>query len=65
LGRSKDREPGGRSGSSDLDVKPSDKLPPLRRDKVEEARKKKQNGDYENQEVYRKIAERLIDSFGI
>jgi len=63
--RSKDRKLRGTNGPSDLDGKSSDKLPPVRKDRVEEARKKKQNGDYDNQEVYRKIAERLMDSFGI
>jgi anti-sigma28 factor (negative regulator of flagellin synthesis) len=38
---------------------------PIRRQKVEEAKRKKQNGDYDSQEVYRKIADRLIDLFGI
>jgi hypothetical protein len=55
----------GRDGSPDLRGKPSDKTPPVRKDKVEKARKKKSNGDYDSQEVYRKIAERLMDSFGI
>ncbi len=45
--------------------KPSDKMPPVRKDKVEKAKKRKSNGDYDSQEVYRKIAERLMDSFGI
>ena len=54
-----------RDGSPDLKGKPSDKMPPVRKDKVEKARKKKSNGDYDSQEVYRKIAERLMDSFGI
>jgi hypothetical protein len=53
------------NGSPHLKGKPSDKLPPVRKDKVDKARKRKSNGDYDSQEVYRKIAERLIDSFGI
>jgi len=40
-------------------------LRPIRKEKVREAKKKKQNGDYDSQEVYRKIADRLIDLFGI
>jgi hypothetical protein len=55
----------GGKGSPNLKGKPSDKMPPVRKDKVEKARKRKSNGDYDSQEVYRKIAERLIDSFGI
>jgi anti-sigma28 factor (negative regulator of flagellin synthesis) len=43
----------------------SDKSTPVRKDRVEEAKKKRENGDYDIQEVYRKIAEKLIDSFGI
>ena len=54
-----------RDGSPDLKGKPSDKMPPVRKDKVEKAKKRKSNGDYDSQEVYRKIAERLMDSFGI
>jgi hypothetical protein len=54
-----------RNGPPHLEGKPSEKMPPVRKDKVEKAKKRKSNGDYDNQEVYRKIAERLIDSFGI
>ena len=43
----------------------SDKSSPVRRNKVEEAKRKRKNGDYDNREVYRKIAERLMDDFGI
>ncbi len=59
------RERGKGSGSCNPRAKPSDTSPPVRKKKVEEAKKKKQNGDYDSREVYRKIAERLIDSFGI
>jgi anti-sigma28 factor (negative regulator of flagellin synthesis) len=38
---------------------------PIREEKIEEAKKKKQNGDYDSQEVYQKIADRLMDLFGI
>ena len=38
---------------------------PIRKEKVKEAKKKKQNGDYNSEEVYKKIADRLIDLFGI
>jgi hypothetical protein len=38
---------------------------PVRTERVEEATKKKQNGDYDSQEVYQKIADRLMDLFGI
>lgn len=51
-GRASDRTAGTSEGSS-----------PVRRSKIEEAKRKKQNGEYDNQEVYRKIAERLIDLF--
>jgi hypothetical protein len=43
----------------------SDKSSPVRRNKVEEAKRKRKNGDYDSGEVYRKIAERLMDDFGI
>ncbi len=39
--------------------------PAIRKEKVEEAKKKKQNGDYDSREVYKKIADRLMDLFGI
>lgn len=38
---------------------------PIRKEKVKQAKKKKQNGDYDSQEVYKKIADRLMDLFGI
>ncbi|MGB7062446.1 MAG: hypothetical protein WBF13_08870 [Candidatus Zixiibacteriota bacterium] len=38
---------------------------PIREEKVKEAKKRKLNGDYDSQEVYRKIADRLMDLFGI
>jgi len=38
---------------------------PIREDKVKAARIKKQRGDYSNEEVYQKIADRLMDLFGI
>ncbi|MCK4783951.1 MAG: hypothetical protein KAV87_09390 [Desulfobacteraceae bacterium] len=41
------------------------KPPPVRKERVEEATRKKQNGDYDSQEVYQKIADRLMDLFGI
>ena len=43
----------------------SDTSTPIRRDRVEEAKRKRLNGDYDSQEVYQKIAERLMDIFGI
>ena len=43
----------------------SDTSAPIRRERVEEAKRKKLNGDYDSQEVYQKIADRLIDLFGI
>jgi hypothetical protein len=43
----------------------SDISAPIRRDRVEEAKRKKLNGDYDSQEVYQKIADRLMDLFGI
>jgi hypothetical protein len=39
--------------------------PPIRKEKVKKAIRKKQNGEYDNEEVYKKIADRLIDLFGI
>ena len=38
---------------------------PVREEKVKEAKRKKQRGDYNNQEVYQKIADRLMDLFGV
>jgi hypothetical protein len=38
---------------------------PIREEKVKEARRKKQRGDYYNEEVYQKIADRLMDLFGV
>jgi len=43
----------------------SDASTPIRRDRVEEAKRKKLNGDYDSQEVYQKIADRLMDIFGV
>lgn len=43
----------------------SDVSTPSRRERVEEAKGKKLNGDYDSQEVYQKIADRLMDLFGI
>jgi len=43
----------------------SDDSPPIRKEKVKEAKRKKQKGDYDNQEIYKKIADRLIDLFGV
>ncbi len=43
----------------------SDNSPPIRKEKVKEAKKKKQKGDYNSQEVYKKIADRLMDLFGV
>jgi hypothetical protein len=40
-------------------------LSSVRSERVQEARKKRQNGDYDNREVYQRIAERLMDLFGI
>lgn len=39
--------------------------PPIRKEKVKQAIRKKQNGEYDSEEVYRKIADKLIDLFGI
>lgn len=46
-------------------VKSSEQIPPSRKQKVEEAKRKIQNGEYDTQEVYRKIAERLMEHFGL
>jgi hypothetical protein len=43
----------------------SDISAPIRRERVEEAKRKRLNGDYDSQEVYEKIADRLMDLFGI
>jgi anti-sigma28 factor (negative regulator of flagellin synthesis) len=39
--------------------------PPVRKEKIKEAKKKKQRGEYNTDEVYRKIADRLMDLFGV
>ncbi|UCB51779.1 MAG: hypothetical protein JSV10_07270 [Candidatus Zixiibacteriota bacterium] len=46
-------------------INSSDISAPTRQERVEEAKKKKLNGDYDSQEVYQKIADRLMDLFGI
>lgn len=38
---------------------------PIREDKIRAAKIKKQRGDYSSEVVYRKIADRLMDLFGI
>jgi anti-sigma28 factor (negative regulator of flagellin synthesis) len=38
--------------------------PPVRKEKIKEAKKKKQRGEYNTDEVYKKIADRLMDLFG-
>jgi hypothetical protein len=68
-----EQEPVGRnerieSGGADWTARECDspeRSTPVRRERVEEATKKKQNGDYDSQEVYQKIADRLMDMFGI
>jgi anti-sigma28 factor (negative regulator of flagellin synthesis) len=59
--RGKDRISDGRSKRAGR----SGNSPPVREEKVEEAKRKKQNGEYDSEEVYGKIADRLIDLFGI
>jgi len=46
-------------------VRFSKEFSPIRQEKVEKAKRKKQKGDYNTQEVYRKIADRLMELFGI
>ena len=53
------------SGSQDRKPDFTQYSSPIRKEKVKEAKKKKQNGDYNSEEVYKKIADRLIDLFGI
>ena len=38
---------------------------PVRERKIRQAIRKKQRGDYNNEEVYQKIADKLMDLFGI
>ena len=66
-GSGESRRPGRPKGdhASDETFDMSDKSSPVRQNKVEEAKRKRKNGDYDSQEVYRKIAERLMDDFGI
>ncbi|MGB8657265.1 MAG: hypothetical protein WCE90_05715 [Candidatus Zixiibacteriota bacterium] len=52
---------GDTTGETDLSLDSN----PIREDRVKEARKKRQRGEYNNEEVYKKIAERLMDLFGI
>ena len=51
--------------TSDRKTGPSDSSPPIRKEKVKEAKKKKQKGDYDSPEVYKKIADRRLDLFGV
>ena len=51
--------------SSDKKADLSDNSPPIRKEKVKEAKRKKQKGDYDNQEIYKKIADKLMDLFGV
>ncbi len=63
-----DQDPTTKTHTSDGKMKKAnlpDNSSSIRREKVEDARKRQQNGDYDNQEVYQKIAERLMDLFGI
>jgi anti-sigma28 factor (negative regulator of flagellin synthesis) len=53
------------SGSQDRKTGLTHYSSPIRKEKVKEAKKKKQNGDYNSEEVYKKIADRLMDLFGI
>jgi anti-sigma28 factor (negative regulator of flagellin synthesis) len=54
-----------RKHASNVKAKSSEKSPPVRKQKVEEARRKMLNGEYDTEEVYRKIAEKLIEYFGL
>ncbi len=45
--------------------KMSDKPAPIRENKVKQAIMKKHRGDYNHPEVYEKIADRLMDLFGV
>jgi hypothetical protein len=38
---------------------------PVRERKIKQAIRKKQRGDYNNEEVYQKIADKLMDLFGV
>ncbi|MCK4403935.1 MAG: hypothetical protein KAW02_02480 [candidate division Zixibacteria bacterium] len=61
-----DREADNRSADRiPPEVDLTDNSSPIRKKKVQEAKKKKQNGDYDSQEVYKKIADKLMDLFGI
>ena len=51
--------------TSDKKADLSDNSPPIRKEKVKEAKRKKQKGDYDNQEIYKKIADKLMDLFGV
>ena len=54
-------------GKEELERKKGDSfiVPPIRQEKIKEAKKKKQRGEYNSEEVYKKIADRLMDLFGV
>lgn len=64
-GQSGSQESGEDRRGSEVKGNGSDKSSPLRKEKVREAIRKKQDGHYDSEEVYRRIAEKLIDHFGI
>jgi hypothetical protein len=64
VGRSERTDNGGAGWTAENCDSPG-KPTPVRKERVEEATRKKQNGDYDSQEVYQKIADRLMDLFGI
>ena len=51
--------------NSDRKAGLSDDSALIRKEKVKEAKRKKEKGDYDSREVYKKIADRLMDLFGI
>jgi hypothetical protein len=68
LRESKSQDQAADNRNADEDMKKADlsvSSSSVRRERVQEARKKTQNGDYDNREVYQRIAERLMDLFGI
>jgi hypothetical protein len=64
-GRSGPQNSGEDRRGSEVKGSSSDKSSSLRKEKVREAIRKKQDGRYDSEEVYRRIAEKLIDHFGI
>ncbi len=59
--------PAQKSEDNDFERKAGSSIgsPSIRKKKIKEAKRKRRKGHYDSPEVYKKIADRLIDLFGI